>query len=99
MLLVGWGPFAAWITGWSSLFGWITAPCSINYALASMLTAAGAIAYPSYTPQTWHVYLILLGLLVLQGIITTQPTKFLGQVNKVCQLSNSSIPTRLMVLM
>ncbi len=43
----------------------------------------GAIAYPGYTPQTWHTYLTLLALLVVQGLITMQSTKFIGWVNKV----------------
>lgn len=43
----------------------------------------GAIAYPGYTPQTWHTYLTLLALLVIQGFITMQSTKFIGWVNKV----------------
>ena len=51
-----------------------------------MLTAAGAIAHPeSYTPKTWHVYLIMLALLLTQGLITMQSTKFIGWVNKVKQ--------------
>lgn len=49
-----------------------------------MFTAAAAIAYPdSYTPKTWHVYLVLLALLFVQGVITMQSTKFIGWVNKV----------------
>lgn len=79
----GWGPLASWIVGWSNFFGFATGPCSVNYALASMLTTAGAIAYPSYTPQAWHNYLALLGILIIQGFITMQSTKFIGWVNKV----------------
>lgn len=79
----GWGPLASWIVGWSNFFGFATGPCSVNYALASMLTTAGAIAYPSYTPQPWHNYLALLGILIIQGFITMQSTKFIGWVNKV----------------
>lgn len=58
-------------------------PCSVNYALAAMLIACGQIAYPDYQPQTWHIYLTLLALLVVQGLITMQSTKFIGRVNLV----------------
>jgi len=33
----GWGPLCSWIVGWSNFFGFATGPCSVNYALASML--------------------------------------------------------------
>lgn len=35
----GWGPLASWIVGWSNFFGFATGPCSVNYALASMLVS------------------------------------------------------------
>lgn len=80
----GWGPLASWITGWSNFCGFISGPASVNYALAAMLITCGEIAYPdTYEPKTWHVYLTLLGLLIVQGIITMQSTKFIGWVNKV----------------
>jgi amino acid transporter len=83
----GWGPVASWIVGWSNFFGFATGPCSVNYALAAMLVTCGAIAYPdTYTPQTWHIYLTLLALLVIQGFITMESTKFIGWVNKVCSI-------------
>lgn len=82
----GWGPLASWIVGWSNVAGSAAGPCSVNYALASMIVTAGAIAYPdSYTPQTWHTYLTLLALLIIQGVITMRSTHFIGVVNKVCQ--------------
>lgn len=79
----GYGPLASWITGWSNFFGFATGPCSVNYALAAMLITCGEIAYPDYVAQTWHIYLTLLGLLIVQGFITMQSTKFIGWVNKV----------------
>lgn len=80
----GWGPLASWITGWSNFCGFISGPASVNYALAAMLITCGEIAYPdTYVPKTWHIYLTLLGLLIVQGIITMQSTKFIGWVNKV----------------
>jgi amino acid transporter len=68
----GWGPLCSWIVGWSNFFGFATGPCSVNYALAAMLVTAGSIAYPDYVPETWHIYLTLLALLIIQGFITMQ---------------------------
>ena len=84
----GYGPLASWITGWSNFLGQVTGPCSINYALASMLVTAGEIAYPDYTAKTYHVYLTLLGLLVLEGLLTMNSTKFLGRMNGVGSIAN-----------
>ena len=84
----GWGPLCSWIVGWSNFFGFATGPCSVNYALAAMLITAGEIAYPSYTAETWHIYLTLLALLIVQGFITMQSTWFIGWVNKVGTILN-----------
>ena len=74
----GWGPIASWFVGWSNLCGFATGPCSVTYALAAMLITAGQIAYPDYVPQTWHIYLTLLALLIMQGLVTMQSTWFIG---------------------
>lgn len=74
----GWGPIASWFVGWSNFCGFVTGPCSVNYALAAMLVTAGQIAYPGYVPETWHIYLTLLGLLIMQGLVTMQSTWFIG---------------------
>jgi amino acid transporter len=79
----GWGPFASWCIGWSNFLGFTTGPCSVNYALAAMMLAAGQIANPNYTPQTWHLYLTFLLLLIAQGLLTMNSTKFLGYMNIV----------------
>ncbi|EXJ63240.1 hypothetical protein A1O7_03687 [Cladophialophora yegresii CBS 114405] len=79
----GWGPLASYFVGWSNFCGFVTGPCSVNYALASMLITCGMIANPDYEPQTWHVYLTLLLLLVINGVVTMQSTFFIGWLNKV----------------
>ena len=84
----GWGPLCSWIVGWSNFFGFATGPCSVNYALAAMLVTCGSIAYPSYVPETWHIYLTLLALLIIQGFITMQSTWFIGWVNKIGTIFN-----------
>lgn len=53
-----------------------------------MLVTCGEIVYPSYVAATWHIYLCLLALLVVQGVITMQSTKFIGWVNKIGTVFN-----------
>ncbi|KAL9105231.1 MAG: hypothetical protein Q9227_009558 [Pyrenula ochraceoflavens] len=84
----GYGPLCSWITGWANFMGQATGPCSVNYALASMMVTAAQIGNPSYTPETWHVYLTLLALLTVEGLLVMNSTKFLGYLNKVGTLIN-----------
>ncbi|KAK6606770.1 polyamine transporter tpo5 [Botrytis cinerea] len=84
----GYGPLCSWITGWSNFAGEVTAPCAINYALAAMMLTAAQIVHPDYVVQTWHVYLLLLALLVLQGLLAMNSTKFVGALNTVGTVTN-----------
>ncbi|KAG9231779.1 amino acid transporter-like protein [Amylocarpus encephaloides] len=85
---LGWGPLCSWITGWSNFLGLVTGPCSVNYALASMLVTAAKIAYPGYEILTYQVYLVLLGLLFVQGCLVMNSTKFLGRMNSIGAVIN-----------
>jgi amino acid transporter len=100
----GWGPFFSWVcyfkvshpniltwrqvTGWSNFLGLVTGPCSVNYALAAMILTAAEIGNPSYHIETWHVYLTLLGLLVFEGSLSMNSTKFIGRLNFVGAIFN-----------
>ncbi|KAF7903996.1 hypothetical protein EAF00_001330 [Botryotinia globosa] len=84
----GYGPLCSWITGWSNFAGEVTAPCAVNYALAAMILTAAQIVHPDYVVQTWHVYLLLSALLVLQGLLAMNSTKFIGVLNTVGTITN-----------
>ncbi|TGO50007.1 hypothetical protein BCON_0194g00180 [Botryotinia convoluta] len=84
----GYGPLCSWITGWSNFAGEVTAPCAVNYALAAMILTAAQIVHSDYVVQTWHVYLLLLALLVLQGLLAMNSTKFIGVLNTVGTITN-----------
>lgn len=84
----GWGPFASWVVGWSNFAGFATGPCSVNYALAWMIVAAAEIGNPDYTYKQWHLYLVFLLILVIQGLLTMNATKFLGYLNIVGTVVN-----------
>jgi amino acid transporter len=76
------------VTGWSNFLGLLTAPCSVNYALAAMILTAAEIGNPNYQIETWHVYLTLLALLVFQGSLSMNSTKFTGRLNFVGAIIN-----------
>ncbi|CAG8960231.1 hypothetical protein HYFRA_00012750 [Hymenoscyphus fraxineus] len=69
------------ITGWSNFLGLLTGPPSVNYTLSLMVLTGVQISDSSYTIQTWHVYLLFLSILILQGCIAMSNTKFLGRIN------------------
>lgn len=77
----GWGPLAAWITGWSNWLVQVTGAPSVDYALASMMLAAGAITNPSYVPQNYQVWLLTTLIMIIHAFISSMPTKFIAQFN------------------
>jgi amino acid transporter len=76
------------VTGWSNFLGLVTGPCSVNYALAAMILTAAQIGNPEYQIETWHVYLTLLGLLIFEGCLSMNSTKFLGRMNFIGAIFN-----------
>ena len=68
--------------------GFTTGPCSVNYALAAMILAAAQINNPEYVPETWHLYLCFLLLLIVEGCLTMNSTKFLGYLNIIGTIAN-----------
>jgi amino acid transporter len=60
----------------------------VNYALASMILAAAEISNPDYVPETWHLYLVFLFLLVVQGFLAMNSTKILGYINIAGTIAN-----------
>ena len=53
-----------------------------------MILAAASISNPDYVPQTWHLYLTFLLLLIIEGCLTMNSTKFLGYLNIVGTVAN-----------
>ncbi|KAI5359401.1 Putative amino acid/polyamine transporter I [Septoria linicola] len=84
----GYGPACAWFVGWSNAIAFSVGPCSLNYALATMITTAATISDPGYVAKQSHVYLIYLAILVLNGLIAMQSTKFIGRLNVVSTVWN-----------
>ena len=53
-----------------------------------MILTAAEIANPGYTAQTFHVYLLLLALLIFEGLLTMNSTKFIGRLNVAGTVAN-----------
>jgi amino acid transporter len=68
--------------------GQVTSPCSVNYALAAMIVTAAEISNANYTAQTWHIYLVMLALLIVEGALTMNATKLIAWLNKVGTIVN-----------
>lgn len=53
-----------------------------------MILTAAQIVHPEYVIQTYHVYLLLLALLFLQGLLAMNSTKFIGRLNTLGTITN-----------
>ena len=84
-------PMNQQITGWSNFLGQVTGPCSVNYVLSSMILTAVEIANSDYTAKIYHVYLLFLALLIVEGLLTMNSTKFIGYLNKVGTVVNMAV--------
>lgn len=77
----GYGPLAAWITGWSNWLCQVTGAPSVNYALASMILAAGSITNPDFVPQNYQVWLLTTLIMVIHACISSMPTRWIATFN------------------
>jgi amino acid transporter len=53
----------------------------VNYGISAMILAAASISNPSYTPQSYQVFLLTVFIMVLHAILSSMPTKWLAQFN------------------
>ena len=53
-----------------------------------MILAAAEISNQDYVPETWHLYLTFLFLLIIQGVLAMNSTKILGYINIVGTIAN-----------
>jgi amino acid transporter len=53
-----------------------------------MILTAGEIANPNYVAQTWQIYLVFLLLLITEGLLTMNSTRFLGRLNELGTILN-----------
>jgi amino acid transporter len=50
-------------------------------AVAAMILAAGSILNPNYIPRPWQTFLLTAVLMLIQGCISSMPTKWIAKFN------------------
>lgn len=53
----------------------------MNYALSAMLLACVSITNPDYTPQNYQVFLLTIFIMIIHGIISSMPTRWIAEFN------------------
>ncbi|KAF2270544.1 amino acid permease [Lojkania enalia] len=94
----GWGPFAAWITGWSNWIGQVTAAPSVNYGVAGMILASASIQNPDYVPTNYQTFLLTAFIMLIHGVMSSFPTKWLAQINSVGSTFNFVVLVIVLIL-
>lgn len=84
----GYGPLASWLTGWSNWLAQVTAAPSVDYAMAAMVLAAVSIENPEYKPQNYQVFLLTVVILLIHGVISSMPTRWIANFNSVGSILN-----------
>jgi choline transport protein len=64
-------------TGWLSALAWLVGAASSIFLPGDIIPAVAALAHPSYHPEPWHSYLVILGVASLAYIINVYLVKYL----------------------
>ncbi|OAG37287.1 hypothetical protein AYO21_08472 [Fonsecaea monophora] len=68
--------FITWMQGWMTWFGWVSLLAGIANITAIILQQLAMLNHPSYVPETWHITLIMIAILLVQGLINSFGTTF-----------------------
>jgi amino acid transporter len=63
--------FVTWMQGWMTWFGWVSLLAGIANITAIILQQLAVLNNPSYVPKTWHITLIMIAILFVQGLINS----------------------------
>ncbi|KAL9595327.1 MAG: hypothetical protein Q9219_006504 [cf. Caloplaca sp. 3 TL-2023] len=74
----------SFINGWVWLIGNWTITLSVNFGLASLITATAAIYHPSFAAEAWQLLLIFYAVLLATFLICTFGNRFLPLVDTIC---------------
>lgn len=76
-------PFMCWIDGWLNLLGQISGVASTDYGAAQMLLSAVSMGTDfKYVPTANHAVGVMAAILVLHGLISSLPTKYIERITK-----------------
>ncbi|KAK4502029.1 hypothetical protein PRZ48_007840 [Zasmidium cellare] len=59
--------FLTWLQGWLTWLGWISLLCGIVNVTAGLLLSLVSLCIPSYSPEDWHLYLVIVAFAVTQA--------------------------------
>ncbi|KAL9026261.1 MAG: hypothetical protein Q9196_005043 [Gyalolechia fulgens] len=74
----------SFINGWVWLIGNWTITLSVNFGLASLITATAAIYHPDFTAEPWQLLLIFYAILLVSFVICAFGNRFLPMVDIIC---------------
>ena len=74
----------SFITGWVWLIGNWTITLSVNFGLASLISATAAMYHPDFAASDWQLLLIFYAILLITFVICTFGNRFLPMVDTIC---------------
>lgn len=78
----------SWIVGWSNYFVQLTGAPSVAYGGASMIMGLAELSVEGFTYETWHVFLLSIGLTFVASMIASLPTRWIAWINSVSTIFN-----------
>ncbi|KPI43354.1 putative amino-acid permease [Cyphellophora attinorum] len=63
--------FITWMQAWMTWFGWISLLAGIANITAIILQQLAILNNPDYLPERWHVTLMMIAIIVVQGLINS----------------------------
>ena len=64
-------------TGWLSALAWLVGAASSIFLPGDIIPAVAALAHPSYHPEPWHSYLVIVAVALLVYLINVYLVKYL----------------------
>ncbi|KAJ5124382.1 Amino acid/polyamine transporter I [Penicillium bovifimosum] len=61
--------FITWMQGWVTWFAWISVLAGVANTTATMIQGLASANYPEYEPESWHITLIIIGMLVVESLM------------------------------
>jgi amino acid transporter len=61
----------------------VTGAPAVDYALAAMLLACASITNPEYVPNEWQTFLLTVFIMLIHGVISSMPTRWIALYNSV----------------
>lgn len=74
----------SFITGWIWLIGNWTITLSVNFGLASLISATAAMYHPDFAASDWQLLLIFYAILLISCVVCTFGNRFLPMVDTIC---------------